>query len=135
MKNDNSSVLQMLDLYFSSISFCQKREIGKGTKLNIEYSIEHQRREDDESVYRTLITTRIKGDHDSIKLEVVAVGVFQIVDSNLDNELEEMLIKRNTVAIMFPYIRSQISILTSQPGIMPIQIPVVDVNKLIESNN
>ena len=40
--------------------------------------------------------------------------------------------KKNTVAIMFPFIRSQVSILTTQPGMIPIVMPPININALVE---
>ena len=101
--------------------------------LTINYNIEHQQNDADSSIYRVIITTTINDDDERIKLEVVATGVFKIDDMTIDDSLRDSIINFNTVAIMFPYIRSQISILTTQPGLMPIQIPIIDVNKLVKA--
>lgn len=37
------------------------------------------------------------------------------------------------MAIMFPYIRSQISLLTTQPGLHPGQLPPMNINALLDS--
>ena len=37
------------------------------------------------------------------------------------------LIERNTLAIMFPYFRSYVSTLTTQPGMMPIVLPAMNI--------
>lgn len=132
MDNNINSVLQMNDLYFSSFSFHQKKDTPGEMSLKINYDIEHQQNDDDNSLYRVIITTTICDDEEKIKLEVVAIGIFKIMDMTIDNNLKDSLIKFNTVAIMLPYIRSQISILTSQPGLIPIQIPIIDVNKLVK---
>ena len=40
---------------------------------------------------------------------------------------------KNTVAILFPYIRSQISLMTTQPGMHPIIIPPMNIVSLINT--
>ena len=45
----------------------------------------------------------------------------------------ERILKANTVAIMFPYIRSQISLLTTQPGLHPVMLPPMNINALLDS--
>ncbi|MCI5791352.1 MAG: protein-export chaperone SecB [Clostridiales bacterium] len=133
MKKNIDSVLKMMDLYFSSFSFQQKKDKMGEMPLTINYNIEHQQNDADSSIYRVIITTTINDDDERIKLEVVATGVFKIDDMTIDDSLRDSIINFNTVAIMFPYIRSQISILTTQPGLMPIQIPIIDVNKLVKA--
>jgi cysteine sulfinate desulfinase/cysteine desulfurase-like protein len=44
-------------------------------------------------------------------------------------EKEESIIKTNTVAIMFPFIRSQVTLLTTQPGMTPIVLPPINTTK------
>ena len=44
-------------------------------------------------------------------------------------EMEENIIKNNTVAIMFPFIRSQVTLLTTQPGMTPIVLPPINTTK------
>lgn len=131
MEMDTNSVLQMLDLFFSSISFKQKKEKTGELKLSINHSIDRQKNNNDDSLFRVIITTTIEDDQKQLQLKVETVGIFKIMDTTLDDETKQTLISLNTVAIMFPYIRSEIAILTAQPGIVPIQIPIVDVNKLV----
>lgn len=123
--------LQMLDLYFSKFSFEQER--GKdnaeySSSFNIEYSVNSQ----DDSKIRVTIDTSVQSKDNGIVLALETVGLFRI--EKTDKETYEQLIKANTVAIMFPYIRSQVSLLTTQPGIQPIMIPTMNINALIEGN-
>ena len=41
------------------------------------------------------------------------------------------LIERNAIAIMFPYLRSYISSLTTQPGMQPIVLPPINIMELL----
>ena len=43
--------------------------------------------------------------------------------------MEENIVKTNTVAIMFPFIRSQVTLLTTQPGMTPIVLPPINTTK------
>ena len=36
---------------------------------------------------------------------------------------------------MMPFLRSEVSLITTQPGIAPVMLPVVDVTKLVDSIN
>lgn len=44
-------------------------------------------------------------------------------------------LKNNAVAIMFPYARTQITLLTTHPGITPIVIPPVNINTLLKDKS
>lgn len=50
----------------------------------------------------------------------------QMLQGYTDEE-NRTLIERNTIAIMFPYLRSYVSTLTTQPGMAPIVLPPMNV--------
>ena len=39
--------------------------------------------------------------------------------------------RKNTIAILFPYVRSYISIITTQPGMTPIVLPAMNIVAMI----
>lgn len=41
------------------------------------------------------------------------------------------MLEKNTLAIMFPYIRSYVSIITTQPGMNPIVLPAMNIIALV----
>ena len=43
----------------------------------------------------------------------------------------KILIERNTLAIMFPYFRSYVSTLTTQPGMTPIVLPAMNIMAML----
>lgn len=132
--NDTQCKIQMLDLYFSKYSFNNAR--GKvdseyTTSFKIEYAIN--------SGYNTkvkvTIDTTIANSTETIKLDLQTIGIFQIDKNDIDEATYDQLIKANTVAIIFPFIRSQVSLLTTQPGMMPVIIPPININALISEQN
>lgn len=123
--------IQMLDLYFSKYSFWQERTKTKeeySTSFNINYAAKN----DDESVIKVTIDTSVSDKGGNLSLELQAVGIFNIDNKTTDQSIYEHLVKVNTVAIMFPFVRSQISLLTTQPGIQPIMLPPINLNTLID---
>ena len=44
----------------------------------------------------------------------------------------DAIIHQNAVAILFPYVRSQITLLTSQPEVDSIVLPPVNIAKMVE---
>lgn len=58
-------------------------------------------------------------------------GYFSVQDQS---DLGEKLLKNNTVAILFPYLRSQLTLLSSQPGFEPIILPVMNITELMRED-
>lgn len=125
--------LQMLDLYFSKFDFIQDRDKkNEDSEYNISININYAINSKDESRIKITIDTIVKNKVESILINLQTVGIFKMDKNDIDTDVYDHLIKVNTVAIMLPYIRSQISLITTQPGISPIMIPPVNVNSLVE---
>lgn len=132
--NDNQCKIQMLDLYFSKYSFNHERR-KEDTEYSTSFKIEYAINSGDDTKVKVTIDTAITNSSETVKLDLQTVGVFQIDKNNIDEETYEHLIKANTIAIIFPFIRSQISLLSTQPGMMPIIIPPININALISDQN
>ena len=48
---------------------------------------------------------------------------------SITDELKDALVRKNTIAIMIPYMRSQLSLLTTQPGVDCVMLPIINVNQ------
>ena len=128
----NECKLQMNELYFSKYDFIQTREDNDTeyeTSFQIEYAVNNQ----DASKFRIKINTRVKNKTESVLLNLETIGVFTVDKEGVNDDIGDHLIKVNTVAIMFPFIRSQISLLTTQPGLEPILLPPININALMDS--
>lgn len=133
--NQSECKLQMLDLYFSKFDFFQDREkSNKDTEYNSSISINYAVGNTDDTRVKVTIDTMVKDKAESILVNLQTIGIFKIDKGDITEDVYEHLVQANTVAIMFPYIRSQISLITTQPGITPIMIPPVNVNSLVETN-
>ena len=120
---DMRSNLQMKDFYFSRFSFARDKVIKDG-ELNVDLQKNIISKGDHE--YNIILTTTIE--KDDMNIELVAEAQF-LYESD-DYSREESIINTNTVAIMFPFIRSQVTLLTSQPGMIPIILPAINTKKL-----
>lgn len=65
-------------------------------------------------------------------IEAQISGIFSISE---DSVLGKKLLTNNTVAILFPYLRSQLTLLTSQPGFEPIILPIMNINALMNDED
>lgn len=130
----NECKLQMNELYFSKYDFVQTREDNDTdyeTSFQIEYAVNNQ----NASKFRIKINTTVKNKTESVLLNLETIGVFTVDKEGVNDDIGDHLIKVNTVAIMFPFIRSQISLLTTQPGLEPILLPPININALMDSEN
>jgi len=61
---------------------------------------------------------------------VVTITGYCEIDEN--TPYKDKILSENTVAILFPYVRAQMTLLTAQPETEPLVIPAVNVNALIK---
>ena len=124
--NDMRAEMQLKNLYFPSITF--KREavvVGGELKIDVSRKLRHV-----DDAYEVQLTVDIA--KDDISLSVIAIGVFVFTQAVQDEESRDDMAKINGAAIIFPFIRSQITSLTAQPGMAPIIIPALNITKLID---
>lgn len=86
-------------------------------------------------IYRiTLIMNGNKPDEYSF--EISLTGFFTIEDSQeITQRSKDDLISKNAVAILMPYLRSEVSLLTAQPGMECVVLPAFNINKLLEKSD
>ena len=132
--DNNTCKIQMLDLYFSKFDFKQERGTDSN-EYNTSFQIEYAINSEDETKVRVVVDTTVTNEAQSVVLNVQTVGIFKVDKLDIDDATYEHLIKANTVAIIFPFIRSQVSLLTTQPGMMPVMIPPININALIENQD
>ena len=129
-KENINSFLKLERLVFDKIDF---KRIGFKNDLPCEYEISTSLASDeDESIYRvTLILCGKK--KDEYTFEISLSGFFSVDSSeNVEDALKADIIRRNTVAIMMPYMRSEVSLLTAQPEMDCLVLPPFNINKLFD---
>lgn len=122
---DIASDLKMEKLYFSECTVTRNAEVKNGKmNMNLEKTVDLI---DDG---RTLVTLdfTVSKENDDLKVRVVAKGIFTI--DNPDTAFSQEILNVNTVAIMFPFIRSQVTLMTTQPGMAPIVIPPINTARM-----
>lgn len=132
------SVLKLLKIEFNKIEF---NRLGFKNCENFKFSIEsniyikEQKNKDEEAsdIYEIILI--LKGDKpEEYTLEISLSGYFALEsDTTLNDELRNELIEKNTVAIMMPYLRAQITILTSQPEVECVVLPPFNINSLFDN--
>ena len=132
MSNEQmKSPLILNRLAFERIDFSRDVNIGNVPKeYEMNFTREIQVSQDQEN-FRVSLTTNIWAkDDDSFKLVITLVGFFFC---NCEDEgLKKDMISKNAVAILFPYLRSQISLVTTQPNMLPITLQPVNIVGMFE---
>ena len=128
MQNDNiKSALKLDNLFFDEIS-CSR--IGFQNENKPKLSMEISIGEDINSKhYRTTLKFTLNKEDEYI-VNVTAIGIFEFI-GNVDEETKKDLIQKNSVSIMMPYVRSEISLITAQPGVETVVLPPFNINNMI----
>ena len=119
----------MKSLFFPSYSFDLKNPRNY-SEVNYSFGVDYFVNDNNE--YKVEVKVDISDSSNTLKISLLACGVFSVEENMVDGNMKDVLIRRNTVAIMFPYIRSQITLLTTQPGMNAIIMPPINVNALLD---
>lgn len=125
----SSSVLKLKNFYFSNIKFDRVSEIKDLNYSDKELEIGFRKEHDFTDSKLTLKIFLKVVLPDRFELELTSIGEFECEGGSNDTTL---LFLKNATAIMFPYIRSEITLLTSQPNLKPIIIPPININALFK---
>lgn len=124
------SFLKLDKLVFDKILFDR---VGFRNENELTHSLEARfAKNSKDNMYR--VTMVLKGDKkDEYTFEISLTGFFSFnSEDEIDEQLKEDLISKNTIAIMMPYLRSQLSLLTAQPEVDCVVLPPFNINKMME---
>ena len=130
MKNFNS-ILTLQDLVFDKIEFDRK---GFKNTEEIKFELQIQIGVGDDNTYRgTLVLKGEKKGEYSIVISLS--GFFKIEKQSEadepDDKTVQHLINKNAVAIMMPYLRSELTLLTAQPNTDSVVLPPFNINAML----
>ena len=130
-KKNIQSALSLEKIVFDKIEF---NRLGFSSDKELEIEIQSSiAKRGNEDVYR--ITLILKGNKpDEYIFEIILSGFFTIEQrEELTEELKDALITKNAIAILMPYLRSEASLLTAQPGMECVVLPAFNINKMLEN--
>lgn len=114
-------VLEKIEITESTF---RKKDISlDGLELSV--YVEHNVETIGEDGYEIILSTTVSDENEDIYVNVKGKAIFRTQQKNMD------ILEKNTIAIMFPYIRSYISIITTQPGMPPIVLPAMNIIAMI----
>ena len=126
------SCLEMQDLYFPEYSFRYDKKQGK-MNLTTTFSVDYAQKTDDKNQVRIELWTQIKDEENRFELNLMARAFFKLNAEGLSEEDAIEILRKRTLAIMFPFVRSQVSLLTTQPGMSPIMLQPINVDALVNN--
>lgn len=106
-----------------------KRTEGSLDDVELRVNVSHNVKEISEREYKITLELSVADPDGKLSVFVKGMAVFETEQEN------QMLIERNTLAIMFPYFRSYVSTLTTQPGMTPIVLPAMNIMAMLAQKN
>ncbi|MCL2256383.1 MAG: protein-export chaperone SecB [Firmicutes bacterium] len=126
-------------IYFESFNFNRISDKAiMGGNLNIRHDMNIDFKEDKHMHVKVFFD--VVDENKTFSLNISMVGIFEIEIAVQNKEEVKTLIQNNILAIMYPYIRSHVSLMTTMPDFPPITLPLLtfdvpaEIKEKIEKN-
>lgn len=127
IQNDYISEFRLKNIRVTNMTFHhEKQEVNK-LKFNFEPTFHT------ESGIKVNLLGSVLDEQGDFDLKVMLEAEFECKFVGIPEDVKETLIKKNTLSIMFPYLRSQVTLMTSQPNMQPIVLPAININAYIDA--
>ena len=123
IKTDYESPLVLKNIIITEGHF--KRNEDSLENLELKVGVSHHVERLSEREYKITLELNVADPEEKLSVFVKGMAIFETKQEN------QMLIERNTLAIMFPYFRSYVSTLTTQPGMTPIVLPAMNIMTML----
>lgn len=123
IKTDYESPLVLKNIIITEGHFKRNEESLENLELKVGVSHDVERLSERE--YKITLELNVADPEEKLSVFVKGMAIFETKQEN------QMLIERNTLAIMFPYFRSYVSTLTTQPGMTPIVLPAMNIMTML----
>lgn len=128
MSNYNSSLI-LQKMVFDKIEF-ERKGLKNDNELKFGLKVEMGMSED--GIYKvTLVLSGDKSEEYDILISLTGFFIIEGKD-DLGDQMVNDLISKNAVAIMMPYLRSEVTLLTAQPDTDSVVLPPFNINKMME---
>lgn len=122
------SELKQNSIYIQEIQFHRTEAIPE--KISGDFNVEYNYIRED--LVRVGLKTILKSDN-GMELLMTIIGEFELLNyRDIPRQAAKEILEKNTVAIMFPYLRSQVTIVSSQPNMPSINIPPININNMLK---
>ena len=127
----SESILSAKSIYIEEMSFSRNEHNGNMVRFN-ESALSKSVDMIDENFYKCSLELEMSSESEDAKLQVKVSGIFSI-ETSIEEDLKMILVTKNTMAILFPYLRTQVTLLTAQPNVETVVLPPVNINALLEN--
>lgn len=129
MNKEVNSVLSLDKLVFDKIEF-KRTGMKNECELEVELQVVVNKKQDEEIYKVTLFF--IGNKEKEYSLEIALSGYFSFDENEkIDEEFKKTMINQNAVAIIMPYLRSQVSLVTAQPEVDCVVLPPFNIVKMM----
>ena len=130
MSKEVGSALCLDKLVFDKIEF---KRTGMKNESEIEFNLGIAiNKKQDEEIYK--VTLSLNGNKEKeYTLEIILSGYFDD-NEKTDDKLKRAMINQNAVAIIMPYLRSQVSLVTAQPEVDCVVLPPFNIIKMMSED-
>lgn len=128
-----NSCLKLDRMVFDRILF---ERTGFSSESDFQFKLESSvYKQEHNELYR--VTLVLFGEkQDEYKVEISITGFFYFEsDETVSTKIKDSLISKNTISILMPYLRSELSLLTAQPEVESIVLQPFNVNAMMNENN
>lgn len=125
------SSLQFTNYYVSKIEYRYNPESSDVDEAEVNFS--HEIKYENLDKIEVTINCKVT-DEAGLHLEVELHGIFsvKIDEGSIDDPIIKTLCERNTLSILFPYLRSSISDISTKANIPPIILPTINVLAMLD---
>lgn len=134
---ESNSILEFRDYKVKSVIF-KINENYEGNSVDLDFRMRSRYRflNDNMNEFLTELNVEIFSNAEEknypFTMNLVVEGFFK-VNSNNENIINDMVTK-NSISILFPYVRSLVSTYTSNSNVNTLILPPINVLKLVEEN-
>lgn len=134
MNMPDKSCLRFSGYRFDSIHFDVTQGVNSSDQFNLLPTFTKVISEDGENI-EVQLSIKIESTPESLapfSLHVVMSGSFVLTMDQENEEMRKVLVNNNTVAIMFPFLRSAVATLTATANFPPLLLPVINLTAFFE---
>jgi len=124
-----SSVLKLKHIVFNEITF---KRLGFQNKKEKEAQLRIGKRVEKVKEGNYQVSLSVKATREKeYEATVTITGYCEISE---DDPHKDRILNENAIAILFPYVRSELTLLTAQPETETLTIPVVNINAMFKQD-
>lgn len=130
LHDEAQSIVSLHSIFCDKILFERSEQAPLLENLKMHFTTSYQFDEAHTSCLVKLACFIKDESSENVRMEVSVTGEFSCECE--DAERRDALLQKNTMAILFPYLRTQVSVITMQPGMDPIVIPPMNIEALFD---